>query len=270
MVQQEADIEALIVAVRNSAKYRTVSEELIRHLMLRELRLGRSDKEAVKAVKNKLHQVAGAYFPGRARYERWLLQLQQASQAGDEAWRSACRRVMQHHASTRERLPFLDRFYAEILSEVGPVESVLDVACGLNPLSIPWMPLAENASYIACDIYEDMMAFLDAFLELAGLRGQGRVCDLISTVPRDEVMLALVLKALPPLEQVDKQAGINLLRQLKAKYVLVSFPVQSLGGRKKGMAANYETRFQAVIRGEGWPVERFQFETELAFLIQKG
>lgn len=268
-VQQEADIQPLIAAVRNSAKYRTVSQDLIRYLIARELRAGRTEKETVKAVKSKLHQVAGAYFPGRARYRQWLLQLQRAAQTGDEAWREACCQVMGHHASTRERLPILNRFYAETLAEVGAVDSVLDVACGLNPLSIPWMPLAENARYIACDIYEDLATFLDAFLKLADLQGEGRVCDLINTAPPDAVMLALVLKTLPPLEQIDKAAGINLLRRLKAKYLLVSFPVQSLGGRKKGMAANYEARFQEVIGGEGWPVKQFKFETELAFLIEK-
>jgi 16S rRNA (guanine(1405)-N(7))-methyltransferase len=79
----------------------------------------------------------------------------------------------------------------------------------------------------------------------------------------------VVLKALPPLEQLDRRAGINLLRALDADRMLVSFPARSLGGRAKGMAENYEQRFRAMVADEGWPVERFAFATEIAFLVTK-
>ena len=48
---------------------------------------------------------------------------------------------------------------------------MLDVACGLNPLAIPWMNLAPNATYHAIDIYEDMMRFLGKAVNLLGVQG---------------------------------------------------------------------------------------------------
>ena len=176
---------------------------------------------------------------------------------------------MRHHASTRERLPILQAFYATTLAPLGPLRSVLDLACGLNPLALPWMPLAADASYYACDIYADMMAFLNQFFVLAGVRGQARVCDLVAAPPREPADLALVLKALPPLDQQAKHAGRDLLRALNARHILVSFPAHSLGGRGKGMAENYELRFRDLADAEGWSIERFVFPTELAFLVRK-
>nr|AIA18839.1 Ribosomal RNA methyltransferase (FmrO) [uncultured bacterium] len=176
---------------------------------------------------------------------------------------------MRHHASTRERLPILESFYASTLASLGPVRSVLDLACGLNPLALPWMPLAPDARYYACDIYADMIAFLNSFFAQAGIRGQARVCDLVAGAPDEQVDLALVLKALPPLDQQAKHAGRDLLRALNARHILVSFPAHSLGGRGKGMAENYEQRFRALADAEGWSIERFVFRTELAFLIRK-
>ena len=61
-----------------------------------------------------------------------------------------------------------------------PIRSVLDVACGLNPLAIPWMPLAPDVHYYACDIYADMIAFLNGFFQIAGIDGQAQACDLVS------------------------------------------------------------------------------------------
>jgi 16S rRNA (guanine(1405)-N(7))-methyltransferase len=177
---------------------------------------------------------------------------------------------MQHHASTRERAAILGAFYAETLAGLPPIRSVLDVACGLNPLARPWMPLAPDAAYYACDIYTDMIAFLNDYLRIAGVRGQAEVCDLAGDPPGQPVDLAPVLKALPPLEQLDKRAGLNLLRALNAKYLLVSFPARSLGGRDKGMVEHYADRFLALAAAAGWPVERFEFATELAFRVRKG
>jgi 16S rRNA (guanine(1405)-N(7))-methyltransferase len=302
-------IDELVRAIRASTKYGSISEDLVRAIGRRELAARRGLKDAVKATKNKLHQVAGAYLDTRPRYDAWAAELADAAQAdrrpplrhgsgqattdhrqpttGDSSqttdhglrttdyglrttdFRQTCLRIMRHHASTDERIPILDTFYAATLARVGPVRSVLDVACGINPLAMPWMPLADNAEYYACDLYADMVAFLNRFFEIAGVRGQAQVCDLISAPPRRPVHVALVLKALPPLEQVDKNAGINLLRALDAEYLLVSFPAHSLGGRARGMVENYEQHFRALIQAEGWSVERFVFPSELAFLVTK-
>lgn len=259
----EADIDIIAADVLASAKYRAVSPALVRDLAARELAAGRSRKEAIKAVKNKLHQVAGAYFEARPDYAGWLRELQ------TPLFKTACQAVMRRHASTRERLPVLERFYAEALAGAPPPRVVLDLACGLNPLALPWMPLAPGAEYLACDLYADLAEFLNGFFALAGVRGRAEVCDLLRGAPHVAADLALALKLLPVLEQVDRGAPLRLLREIRAPRVLVSFPAQSLGGRGKGMAQSYERRFRELVAGEGWEIAMFAFPTELAFLVTK-
>ncbi|MEN9937845.1 MAG: hypothetical protein RLZZ387_4424 [Chloroflexota bacterium] len=292
-------IEALAAEVLASPKYRHVSPGLVRDLAVRELAAHRSRKDAAKAVKNKLHQVAGAYFEARPDYDAWLGEIaaaaarpgaeEQGPAAGDHertaappehthglalstqhsALAVACAEVMRRHASTRERLPILGRFYAEVFAALPPVRSVLDLASGLNPLALPWMPLAPGATYHACDLYADMAAFLEGFFQLAEVDGRAEVCDLIQGPPSAAADLALALKLLPVLEQVDRAAPLRLLRAVQAPYILVSFPAQSLGGRGKGMAENYERRFRDLVGGEGWDVTMLSFPSELAFLVDK-
>jgi 16S rRNA (guanine(1405)-N(7))-methyltransferase len=281
----EHDITDLIASVRSSSKYAAINEAMIRSIGLRELAVRRNLKEAIKATKNKLHQVAGAYLDARLPYDQWLARL---AAADDGRWtmddgalpnsklktqnsklQLACLEIMRHHASTRERLPILESFYATTLASLGPVRSVLDLACGLNPLALPWMPLALDTRYYACDIYADMIAFLNGFFAHIGIHGQACVCDLAAGAPDEQVDLALLLKALPPLDQQAKHAGRDLLRALNARHILVSFPAHSLGGRGKGMAENYEQRFRGLADAEGWSIERFVFPTELAFLVRK-
>jgi len=261
------EIERLTAEVLSSRKYAPVVPGLASRLVAEELAKGRKPKEAVKAVRNKLHQVGGAYLSGSMAYDRWLEELKTARQT--EGFRQACRTVMGQHASTRERLSILDEFYPRILEVLPPIGSVLDVACGLNPLAIPWMPLWPEVTYYACDIYADMVNFLNAFFAIVPIDGFAQVCDAAADPPSQAVDLALVLKAIPCLEQIDKQAGARLLDGLTARYMAISFPAKSLGGRKKGMVENYTARFEELTAGRGWKtLVRLEFETELVFVVE--
>jgi 16S rRNA (guanine(1405)-N(7))-methyltransferase len=174
---------------------------------------------------------------------------------------------MRLHASTRERLPVLDEFYQTVLQGVPAPRRVLDIACGLNPMASSWMPLADDVSYLAYDIYGDMMLFLQAYLRLAGLDGRAEVRDVIHDPPQETADLALLLKTLPCLEQVQKGAATHLLDAIQARYLLISYPVSSLGGRQKGMVATYDAQFAALIAGRNWTTRRVLFTTELVFLV---
>lgn len=263
-------LEQLVASIRGSAKYRAVDPQLIRNIGARELAKRRPLKEAIKATKNKLHQVGAAYQTAEGPVGELFAQMRAAVAAGDQAaLRRPCAALMEQHASTRERLPILAEFYAATLAEIGPVRSVVDIACGLHPLALPWMGLGPDVTYHAYDVYEDMAVWISTFLEIAGVRGAGHVCDVTQTVPEREADLAFVLKALPCLEQIDKSVSLRLLGGLRARHMLVSFPIQSLGGRHKGMAAHYEAHFRSLVGGQPWTVRRFLFATELAFLVSK-
>jgi 16S rRNA (guanine(1405)-N(7))-methyltransferase len=256
----EDPLDSLLAEIRATPKYAHVSDALIRRIGARELAVRRKFKEAVQETRGKLHQVGGLYQPGRMRYGEWLERI--ASESPPDA---ALREAMAHHASTRERLPMLASFYAHVFDGLPPVHRVLDVACGLNPLAARWMPLAPDATYVAVDVYADMMQFLDAALSMLGVRARCEVRDVIADCPSDPVDVALVLKTLPCLEQVDKDAGHRLLDTIRARCLIVSYPTRSVGGRNVGMARQYSERFDALVAGRGWRIERIEFENELVF-----
>jgi 16S rRNA (guanine(1405)-N(7))-methyltransferase len=274
MASERGQLDQLVEAVLAGTKYASVSRDLIDRIGRQELDKRRSLKEAIKQTRRKLHQVGGAYVGTGGSYGGWAAALQQAAQTGDEeGLRRFCRAIMAHHTSTRERLPILNEFYQATLGPLAPIRSVLDVACGLNPLAIPWMPLAPGADYIACDAHGDLLRLVADLMVIAGVRGQTRLCDVTQTCPDQPVDVALVLKALPCLGQIDRSAGTYVLRTVNARYVLVSFPVHSLGGRQKGMAATYEAHFRHLLGGPQLAgryrlLERFTFASEVAFLLE--
>lgn len=268
--QALALLEHLVQEVVKSPKYHTLLPEFITSIGERELAIRPRFKEAVKATKRKLHQVTAAYAQKPDQYRHWLERFHTARAQGQEAFQAACREVMAVHTSSRERLPILERFYREVLSPLAPIRSVLDVACGLGPLGIPWMPLVPLAHYVACDVDMALVAFLRDFFPLANVEGQAFAADVLRPLPeKGPFDVAYLLKALPCLEQIAPGCGKRLLEELPARAILVSFPVASLGGRAKGMVAHYEAYLQSLVEGKPWRIQRFLFETELAFLIEK-
>lgn len=263
-------LRELVQLVRQSSKYAAIDEGLVTEIGKIELGKRHSLKEALKSTRNKLHQIGSAYQEKPIPYSSWEKRLQSLPHdLSSPQVRDFLVENMRLHASTAERLAIHEDFFQTTLASIAPVTSILDLACGLNPLNLPWMPLAEQFTYEACDIYSDMTGYLNSFFTHFNVNGNAHLCDLTRSIPHNRAQVALLLKTIPCLEQVDKAAGKRLLDRLKAEYILVSFPAHSLGGRSKGMVQNYEAHFNELIGGSNWQVTRFEFPGELAFLVRK-
>ena len=270
MSKPDLNLAAVTTAVLQKSKYAAIQPSLVEQLAGRELAKGRKPKEAIKEVSAKLHQIGAAYFKLAPQYAQWLEEL--AGLPNDplsEDVRAFALRVMQAHSSTAERLPVLAEFYADILAPLGPLESVFDLACGLNPLALPWMPLQSGARYFGCDIFSNLIAFDNAFLRHCGLDAQLETADIFHYEFKQPVQAALLLKSLPCLEQLEKGAASSLLDAIPAQYLLVSYPIRSLGGRSKGMRQTYSAQFETLTAHKKWKVTQHEFSSELAFLVEK-
>ena len=227
-----------------------------------------SAKQALKAAKRKLHQVYGAYV-SPADLER-VERLVNAIPAGitEDALGAACRRILACHASTRERLPILEEAYLVLADATGPLTRVLDVACGLNPFALPWLDLPRDAVYLANDIDSRLVAAVNRFLARLGRAPTAECRDVLVDPPDMEVDLALLLKTAPCLERQEKGAVLRLLRRLRARHVVVSFPLQSLGGRNKDMRRHYGRFMDGLLDELGVMARQLEFATEVFYVFR--
>jgi len=261
-----SDLDKIVSAVAASKKYRSVCKDTLYRIAERELANYQGFKAATKATKRRLHQVYGAFEQGWD-YETALQQLAEAYQEGTEPEiKAACRQAMEGHTSTRERLPILDHFYQAIFEITGVPSTLLDVGCGLNPLALPWMDLPAGARYVALDIDQERVDFLNRYFSLAGYEPLARCQDALSNRPEERADVALLLKMSPTLERQETGATLRLIGQLNAPHVVVSYAVKSLGGREKGMLESYETHFRELISDREWSINKLVFPTELVLV----
>jgi 16S rRNA (guanine(1405)-N(7))-methyltransferase len=227
--------------------------------------------DAVKRAKRSLHEIYGAYLPGGpVDYDSLLRGLRAAVEAGDQDQTlAALCAAMALHASTRERLPHLSAFYRDIFSRVPSPATILDLACGLNPLAVPWMELPGPVTYLASDIDTRLVGFIAGALSALGVRNRAEVLDLTDQPVAESADLTLLLKTVPCLERQRAGAGWDLIGAVDSPYVVVTFPTRSLGRRPKGMFQTYSAAFESRAEREAWQVEQAEIPGELIYVIRR-
>lgn len=266
---EHEDVDKFVTQVQESAKYAQLDPDLVRQIALEELRNQKDQRDALKTTRTRLHRLAGAFLAPKIYYAKWLDNLKSIPLDDHEAFKETSKTMMKLHASTQERLPFLDSFFQTCLASIAPVSSVLDLACGLNPLAIPWMPLREDWTYNACDVVEPLVGFLNAYLPLVGQAASAFTCNLLQSIPQHKVQVAFLLKLLPILDQVDPHASLRLLDQVRADHLLISYPSKSLGGRSKGMKKTYAEYFERITSGRKFEIRSFDFPNETVYLLSR-
>jgi 16S rRNA (guanine(1405)-N(7))-methyltransferase len=221
--------------------------------------------DAEKAAKTRLHQFYGSWVgEGWARKAQRILD---ALERGGQDAGSAAQKLLALHASTRERLPFIGKCYEHIFACCGKPASVLDAACGLNPLSfaLPGMP---DASILAVDAGVAVAETLNRFFVLAGMQNsRAEAGDILGSPPTGRFDLALVMKFLPLAERMEKGGAVKLLDSIDAVHTVVSFPTRSLSGKNVGMERNYSQWFEGL-EFNGEIVERFVCGEEIFYIIK--
>jgi 16S rRNA (guanine(1405)-N(7))-methyltransferase len=249
-----------------SKKYRHLSDEtILRTAQWASMRY-RSSKDAAKAARRKLHQVFAAYGSHHS-MDRLAERVSNLPDPASEDFRAACLQLLRDHASTAERISLMDELYPALWSEIGSPGVLVDLACGYHTFALPWMGLGETAVYHGCDIDKRVVAASNDFLTRLG-KPTNIVCkDVLAGTMPIHADVVFLFKSLPCLEQQDPGIGPAVLRQLHARHAVVSFPLESLGGRSKGMASTYERYMERTVAELNVPVRKLSFPNEVFYIL---
>jgi len=115
------DMEKEIRSILASRKYAglMVPEETLRDLLHQELQKFNKPADAVKSARQKLHNIVAPYL-GDLNYGECRQVLQAIRERKDPVEiADFCTRLLRQHHSTRERLPYMQEFYACIQTLAG-------------------------------------------------------------------------------------------------------------------------------------------------------
>ncbi|MGB9799036.1 MAG: hypothetical protein ACPLUL_02930 [Thermanaerothrix sp.] len=270
-VQEEQRWVAQFVQwARHSPKYRALDlpETLLTDIMTHALKRYTKPAQALAAARRILHQVVAPYL-GDPDYIQAAQALENAARQGEEAVRQVCWHLLQQHASTRERLPFLEAFYQRLFGVTGVPATILDLACGLNPLAWPWMGLPREIRYLAFDIHNPRVQLIRRFFELMGIHGQAFHRDILVEPPWDQAEVAFFFKEIHRFEERQPGCARSFLQAIPARWLLISLPTRSLS-QKRDLLPIHRRLMNRILDGLGWNVQEVLFENEVVFCVDKG
>ena len=256
--------------LQQSAKYRRLCGAALRRFAFEASKRFSIEKDAFSWAKRKLHQSFGA-FMSEGSYRRIGSLVGRFSRCRSQLERKElCRQILACHASTRERTPILEELYPRIFRIIGKPATILDLACGLNPFSAPWMDLGSGAEYLAVDGDCRLADSIAAFFSAVQFPGKVICDDLFSFAQADKADLVFLLKTLPCLERQRPGSGVEVIRKLRCRHLVVSFPTATLGGRRKGFPQGYRRYAEGIAAELRLPATRFEYPSELFYLFDMG
>ena len=263
-------IDYLAGLILQHRKYREleIPKETVMDLIQRELKPGLDEKSVMKSVRKKMHNIIAPYL-GDPDYSEAIGWLETAYRSGDpDEIKQTCTRILNQHVSTRERVPWLKDFYQQLFNLSGKPGSILDLACGLNPISLPWMDLSAQTDYHAFDIHTPRVKFINHFFVLAGRQPLAEVSDILVNPPGKRADIAFFFKEAHRLEQRRKGANRELWQALNVDTLLVTLPVNSLSGQHD-LSGQMRRLVENSLQGLSWSVKEIKIGNELIFCMKK-
>lgn len=228
------------------------------------------EKRAEDEAKKTLHQVWGAFYSSRPDFGKLLDKINKLELKDEASVKSIVSELLWIHSSTAERANFIEEFYKKIFEITGKPKSIIDLACGFNPLAVIFMDLDPNTDYKAYDIDAAEIKFLTEIFQVLDTRPRPafKLGDVLSDSFENSDVVFL-LKAIPVLENQIKGSTEVILNNLKCKFLVVSFPLKSLSGKEVGMSKFYSENFEKILGNRNLHHEKLEFENELVYVINQ-
>jgi len=179
-------------------------------------------------------------------------------------------KILELHKSSKERLPYYGIAYKKIFGMTGVPKKVVDLACGLNPISHPY--LGCSPGYLACDLAEKDLEFIQEYFGLRKIKGKTERIDLVQEVKRltkitKDSDLVFLFKTLDSLESVKWNISSELLENISSKFIVVSFASKSLGG-KKIIRKERRAWFERLLARKSLAFQSFEIPGEVFYIIK--
>lgn len=231
-------------------------------------------KQIVKEVRAKLRRMYGLFRIEEEVKEREIL-LQEWLQAKENKKEPLLQKLLETHSSTKERLPFYSKLYQQIFAITGKPNTILDLACGINPFSLEYMNL-RNVCYYAYDLNEGEIHLLNTYFtfkhkENKTFIGKAAVLDLLhweKLANLGPVDICFLFKIVDVLDAgKGHKVSEMVIKNVPAKYVVVGFATKTMSG--KDMNAPERKWMEWMCNRLEYKYNILTFPNEIFYVIKK-
>jgi len=180
------------------------------------------------------------------------------------------KRALLKHESTKERMQIYPELYRRIFHITGIPKSILDLGCGLNPLSYGF--LGAKPEYYAVDISSDIVNFANDFFAKNKISGKAEIMNLREIKNKKLALpksgICFMFKLLDSIEmEKGHRLAEKLIKSVSCSWIAASFSTKTLSGKR--MRHPYRGWIEQLCRRLGYFYEIIEFENEIFYLIRK-
>lgn len=165
------------------------------------------------------------------------------------------------NTSINERKEIYKDLYKKIFKITGKPKTILDLGCGLNPLNFK----DKDVYYIACDINQENCKEVKKYFNKLKIRSKVICKDLLKV--NEKADICLLFKVLDLLDRKGHKTSEKLIKNLKCKYVIASFPTKTLSGKQ--MRHPYRGWIERMLERIGYTFKILKYKNEIFYIIKK-
>ncbi|MBI4441536.1 hypothetical protein HY639_05190 [Candidatus Woesearchaeota archaeon] len=222
----------------------------------------------LKAVRADLHAVYGTFQRQVHARRKAFNELRGAYEHKDTRIMALHEKILSTHTSTRERLPFYPTIYKRIFAKTGIPRTLLDVSCGLNPFSYPWMGM--DGTYHATEVTREDCEMVRQYFAFAHITGSVTQLDILkdcSALKTFRADVCFLWKLLDTLEYYRRDISKELLPVIRAPTLIVSFSTRTLTG--KPMRKTRRMWFEQFCTDQEWLLDTEECANELFYIVKR-
>lgn len=264
------DKDEILNQVKDNKKYRTISDEIVMQEIDNYLKKNpneRLNKSMIKEIRKNLHRLYSSYLRGDKNKRLKLLE----GLRKDPNDLEIIRKILKTAASAKERLDDYPEIYQNIFEITKKPMTIIDLGCGLNPISIPFMGL-DDLTYHAYDIDHEDIKFLNEFFKIKNIDGKAEILDAknidqIKKLPSSDIVF--MFKLLDLINTKNDKPGEELIKVLmnKTRFIVASFATKTLGGRPMNLPRR--KGFELMLKRNDLRFKTIDTRNEIFYIIEK-
>lgn len=174
------------------------------------------------------------------------------------------KKILSLHLSSKERLSIYPKFYKEIFSITGKPNSIIDIACGLNPFSYPYMRL-DKVEYTAIELNSKDAEIIQRYFDIMDIKGKAIGKDITKMSFKGfkaDIAFAFKIFDFIPGKEVER-----IIKELDVKWIIASFSTKTIADKKM----KYPKRgwFQRMLKRLNLSYKKIEYDNEIVYVIEK-
>ncbi len=282
MKNNKSQIQEILEKVKQNKKYKTISNEIIIEEIQKYFKSNpqqktsnKINKQTNKHIRAKLHKLYSSYQTKNKKHQDvYLQELKIAvNKKSKTQILTSTNKLLSLTLSTKERLEDYKDIYKQIFKITKKPKTIIELGCGFNPLSYPYMAL-ENLIYYTYDLDNQDIKFLNNYFKIIkplGLNAKAKILDIrninkLAKLPNSDIVFMFKLIDLLTTKQ-SEQIILSLLQKQKTKFIILSFALKTI--TRKSMNKPKRKWFELMLSRNNLKFQIFQTDNELFYVVRR-